>query len=497
MTAPTTTASAPCQKVTLAMIRSASAAMRAKLQPAMKPANAIAAPAGNLGTLAYPHPTEIEVRQALSALDPDSHYEDWRNIVWSVMASGLPNAEDLARQWSKEGAKWDEGGFNTVVSSFNPTRPGAMGAGTLFHYAQKVQQGPHLAEQAPSAVAAPQRYKLLSVVDVLAIPPLQWLIKGLLPRYGLAALYGPSGSGKSFLAQELAGCIVTGRKWFGLLVKQAPVVYVMLEGEGAIRNRIAALEAAHGPLPSVGFSVVVQPFTLTTAQDVADLAAVLPKGVVVFIDTLNRAAPTADENSSREMGQILQGAKALQAGTGGLVVLVHHTGKDATKGLRGHSSLHAALDAAIEVERDAKGIRTWSVAKAKDGEDGKRVAFKLVKHVLGSDTDGDPITSCSVAPDSSAIFVKPEPSGSNQKSVLKAIKSALSGGRASTGKGGSPTGTPCLKMEDAVAVGATSLTTADKNKRNHIAKSTINALVDGGFLGSGIDAAGDAWCWIA
>ena len=73
----------------------------------------------------------------------------------------------------------------------------------------------------------------------------------------------------------------------------------------------------------------------------------VPPGAVVFLDTLNRAAPTADENSSKDMGEILSAAKLLQSLINGLVVLVHHTGKDATKGLRGHSSLFAALDAAV------------------------------------------------------------------------------------------------------------------------------------------------------
>lgn len=63
--------------------------------------------------------------------------------------------------------------------------------------------------------------------------------------------------------------------------------------------------------------------------------------------------------------------------TDGLVVLVHHTGKDTAQGMRGHSSLFAALDGAIEVKRNNAG-RTWTVAKTKDGEDGKTTAFKLL-----------------------------------------------------------------------------------------------------------------------
>lgn len=485
------------------------------MRPASAPTLVSSKPAHNvtkaLMGVSPPPETEAEIqklRSALGVLAPDAMrgqgklYEPgesktsdnyWLLVVWAIASLGWKCGVDIAREWSQQSLRYTDDGFNKAWNDFDPLRPDAVGIGSLY----KLAQSHGWAAQSTPVAANDSRYKLLSADEVRALPMLVWLVKGLLPLIGLAAIFGPSGSGKSFLALHLAGCIATGRKWFGMRVQQAPVVYVMLEGEGAIRNRIAALEIAYGPLPTAALSVVLQRFILTEPQDVADLAAVLPRNSVVFIDTLNRAAPTSDENSSKDMGVILQGAKDLQAIIGGLVVLVHHTGKDTTRGMRGHSSLHAALDGAIEVERDAKNNRTWSVAKTKDGEDGKRVAFKLVRHVLGTDEDGEEISSCSVAPDSTAIFVKPEPSGSNQKLVLKAVKSALSGLKASTGQGGSPAGTPCLKMEDAVATGGAALTTTEKNRRNNIAKTTITALVNGGFLGSGIDAAGDAWCWLA
>ena len=46
----------------------------------------------------------------------------------------------------------------------------------------------------------------------------------------------------------------------------------------------------------------------------------------------------------------------------------------AHKGARGHSSLFAALDGAVEVTRLVNS-RSWSIAKAKDGEDGKDFSF--------------------------------------------------------------------------------------------------------------------------
>nr|WP_315474865.1 hypothetical protein [uncultured Sandarakinorhabdus sp.] len=91
--------------------------------------------------------------------------------------------------------------------------------------------------------------------------------------------------------------------------------------------------------------------------------------------------------------------KRLQELTEGLVICVHHTGKDASKGMRGHSSLHAALDIAIEVGRGDL-TRWWKAAKVKDGADDRTRGFKLNVIDLGIDVDGDAITSCAIEPDS-------------------------------------------------------------------------------------------------
>jgi hypothetical protein len=237
------------------------------------------------------------------------------------------------------------------------------------------------------------RYRVLAPADLLALPPPVWRIKGVLPAAGVAAVFGASASGKTFLALDMAAAIAAGAPWFGLRVRAAPVLYVGLEGEAGIASRVKAMEKARSGGVPAGLQLILQPWCVTTAQDVADLAAVAPRGGVVFIDTLNRAAPSADENSSRDMGAILEGAKTLARMTDGLVVWVHHSGKDAAKGMRGHSSLFAAMDAVLEVERSGNA-RMWSVAKAKDGQDGTRHGFALRPVALGTDADGDAVTSC-------------------------------------------------------------------------------------------------------
>ena len=257
----------------------------------------------------------------------------------------------------------------------------------------------NLMEQAQSS--AEPRYKLLNAAQIAALPPLKWLVRGVLPAEGLAALYGVSGSGKSFLALDLFAAVAEGQSWYGCRVTQAPVVYVCLEGEAGFKVRVQAWERHHVRSLPEKMRVVLQSFKLTDAQDIAELAGAIVAaggaGAVVVLDTMNRAAPTSDENSSRDMGVILEGAKALQQLVGGLVVLVHHSGKDQTRGMRGHSSMYAALDAAIEVTREGER-RAWRMAKAKDGQDGVGYPFTLQEISLGEDEYGDPITSCVAVP---------------------------------------------------------------------------------------------------
>ena len=334
------------------------------------------------------------------------------------------------------------------------------------------------------------RYKLLGSAEIDALPPLEWRIKGVLPGQGMACLYGPSASGKSFLGFDMATAIAQGTTWFDCRVNPAPVVYVCLEGESGFRQRILAWEQSNGIGIPERLHMVLQPFKFTQPQDVNDLAAVVPPGAVVFIDTMNRAAPTVDENSSRDMGQILEAAKTLQALTGGLVVLIHHTGKDASKGLRGHSSLFAAMDTTVEVSRNGDS-RQWKIDKAKDGAEGATHGFKLKVELLGTDSDGDSITSCVVERDDSqgdAPRVK-LPNTGNGKVALDALRPLFKDGE--VGKCGAPTGRPSIDLQAAVNAVAKRLMVEPKRK-NERARLTITNLVSRGALGQN-----DGWLWYA
>lgn len=354
-----------------------------------------------------------------------------------------------------------------------------------------------------SPKTAPQRFQLLTPAELTALPPVRWQVRGVLPQEGIAAIYGPPGSGKSFLVLDLLAHIAGGRDWFGCRVTAAPVVYVGLEGEAGIAQRIQAWQASNGPLPQ-DFRAILSPLDIRKQDDRAELAQSIKRagmaGGIVCLDTLNRASPGADENSSAEMGEIIQAAKALQAELGGLLVAIHHSGKDASRGLRGHSSLLAALDASLEVTRDGDR-REWRIGKAKDGEDGKANPFRLAVVELGTDDDGEEITSCVCLPDEStgdSVRRVKLPSGGNQKIVWDALGELLldigrrTGGIRPAGAPEEvPVTRPCIRLEDAVTKVRERLT-VESDRKTERARQAITGLVSRGLL-----VCREGWIWIA
>ena len=340
----------------------------------------------------------------------------------------------------------------------------------------------------------PMRFQVLSGADLCNAPLMGWMVRGVLPLEGLAALYGPSGSGKSFLVLDLAASIAGGaHDWFRRRVTQCPVTYCALEGEQGIGKRVYAWSLRHKkPVPDT-LRFIAQPLDLLDGGDVSDLAKAVQAaggaGGLVILDTLNRAAPGADENSSVDMGRIIAAAKQLQNLTGGLVLLVHHTGKDATKGLRGHSSLYAALDGAIEVNKtDTR--REWSVAKSKDDETGTVHAFTLDIVNVGHDDEGEEVTSCVAVPDDSVEAVKRVklPLGGNQKIALNTLADPLRNSKEFS-KDGAPQGHPCIRLDEAVCIVAERMSCEAKRKPER-ARTAVGALVSRGIYG----LKGD-WLW--
>lgn len=412
----------------------------------------------------------------LDHVSADSDYQTWRDICWSIASTGWALARDIAHKWSKRGADYDPAVLDDLLARFDPAR--GITLGSLFHHAQTGgwTQG-LLAGQPPLQACQPPLQTssdlLVTARHLQQLPPATYRVRRLLPAQGVAALYGESAAGKSFLALDLAHAIGTGRPdWFGFKVIKGPVAYIWLEAASGIAKRSRAVEIQTGaPCPD-DLRFWQGDFSLLSAESVATVGetvrAKLGAGATVFIDTLNQSAPGADENSSQDMSTIISGAKRLATAIDGLAILVHHPGKDRSRGMRGHSSLFAALDAVIEVSKSDAG-RSWQLTKAKDDEAGAFRPFELVPYVVGADDDGD-VISCAVRPVLGPLSrSKRMPAGRHQKAALEELRKLL------------PAPGQLIDYKTALVAIALVLACADA-KRNERAKDAVDGLIRGGTV---------------
>lgn len=276
----------------------------------------------------------------------------------------------------------------------------------------------------PFPAALPQGNYLRSADELQNDPPLEWVVRGILPAIGMGAIYGQPSSGKTFLALDLAFAIATGRPWFSNPSIKKPVAYIALEGSHGIRQRITAWELANETKTPSNFKFVTAAVNIEDTNSwqalTNEIKNTLGDGVIVFIDTLNRASPTADENGSASMGKIIESAKTLSDGINGFVMFIHHAGKDANKGMRGHSSLLGALDTVIKVT-SGNNQRVWSLEKSKDSEIDKGNAFSLKSVKLQTkDAWGQAHSSCTITQEL-LITSKPVVKGKNQQQAIATL----------------------------------------------------------------------------
>jgi KaiC/GvpD/RAD55 family RecA-like ATPase len=247
--------------------------------------------------------------------------------------------------------------------------------------------------------------ELLRFVDMQPRLDGRPLVKGLLDREQVSLVFGESGCGKTFFALDIGLHIAAGEEWFGRRVEPGAVVYVAAEAGRSIVNRVAAFKQARELNRDIPFAAITSPIDLCHPQagDVDRLialirgAADLAPLALVEIDTVSRVLAGGNENSSEDMGALVRSLDRLRDELRCHVLAVHHSGKDQSRGSRGHSLLRCAVDAEIEVVRDCgTGVSTATVTKQRDGATDGRIAFRLRQVELGLDQDGEPVTSCIV-----------------------------------------------------------------------------------------------------
>jgi hypothetical protein len=233
------------------------------------------------------------------------------------------------------------------------------------------------------------------VADLLETPRApKWFVRGYIESPSTARIFGASGTGKSFLASDMALASATGGRWMGKRVTGGPVYYIAGEGHTGLERRFKALQLHHGieRLPGclylstarIELNVVGSLEVEMEIERISKKTNTSP--ALVVIDTLARAMPAGkDENSTKDMGEFINEVDKIRDKLQCVAVIIHHTGNSETHRARGSSAMLAAVDAEMHVfmQGDAR-VAKW--VKLKDQPlDPNGYEFTLRRVALGED----------------------------------------------------------------------------------------------------------------
>ena len=245
-----------------------------------------------------------------------------------------------------------------------------------------------------------RKFPLIAWKNIVFDPDEEWLVDKLLPRIGLAALYGGPGSVKTFILLDLFLRIACGDRFAGRDVEQGAVIYIAAEGGGGLRKRIVAIRKflAGRLQDDVPFYLIPAAPDFGTGEAdrrelIRSIEAAGIRPAAIAIDTVAQSLGGADENG-QGMTQLVTNATALFSYFKCLVTFIHHVPLSDDKRLRGKSDLAGALDVSILVEREKGSLTaTLTVMKLKDEADAQTFTVQLARVVVCTDRKGREVSS--------------------------------------------------------------------------------------------------------
>lgn len=341
------------------------------------------------------------LREALPHIAADGR-DAWLQVGMAIH-NELPTHEGYAIwcDWSRTSAKFDAQDQLRVWRSFHRRGLSGTTLNTVFAMAQAAgwrNQGN--VALLPGLAVPLSTLMNLRELDLHAAQ-IVWQVKHLVPMPSLGMIFGASGTFKSFIALDYCLHLAHGMDWLGRRSRPGKVVYVAAEGGSGIMQRIKAWHVLNR----------------LEWRDVADLFFVLPTGVLldqpqqiswlrrtieervgqptaIMVDTLSQTF-TGNENAADEISAFLRScAEHLRDAFGAAVWIVHHSGHAATERPRGSSAISSNVDFMFGVFREDKDfVANLEFLKVKDGDLPRPVQFALTRIDLGTDDDGDPVTS--------------------------------------------------------------------------------------------------------
>jgi RecA-family ATPase len=174
---------------------------------------------------------------------------------------------------------------------------------------------------------------MVSARDLCANPPPTppEIIEGILHQGGKMVLGGESKSFKTWILLHLSICIPTGREWLGFPTTQSRVLYVNFElPEFAIQKRIREIcDAMHIEVPENLMLWNLRGHANSAETILSDISGEAKAGgfSLIVIDPLYKLLGVRDENSSRDMTNLMNSVERLTVETEAAVAFGSHYSK--------------------------------------------------------------------------------------------------------------------------------------------------------------------------
>ena len=294
----------------------------------------------------------------LECVDPDLEYCQWRNLVWSVAATGWECSYEIARSWSANGDSWKEGAFNRVWDSFDDEK--GIGFGTLVYHAR---QAGYQRELPSNSKPKPKEFESgrLKTVCAADIEPehVEWLVDQSFPLGMLAVIGGQPGLGKSQISINLAAGVTTGKGLPGTGgFSNIGSVIILANEDDAARTIRPRLDAAGADISKVHIvegvareGVEVDMFQLDSdIADLRDRALEIGDVRLIIIDPPSAYLGTkVDSYKDSDVRRVLMPLGNLAQETGAMILLIVHLNKRTDGGAQQRFSGSTAWTAAPRV----------------------------------------------------------------------------------------------------------------------------------------------------
>ena len=228
------------------------------------------------------------------------------------------------------------------------------------------------------------------------------LIQDMIVRKSQSMLFGDSNSGKTFYALSMAHSICEGVPFMGKQVEKGAVIYLATESPSSVISRVQAIKDYHSCKMANLFIVQVPINFFASDQHATEVIALVrqietdtgSKVNLVIGDTLARMTAGANENSGEDMVPILQRLDSVVYEANTAFLTIHHSGKDASRGARGSSTIRAHIDTEIYVVEENLQ-RTATITKQRElPSKGVEIPFKLDVVEMGISKFGENVSTC-------------------------------------------------------------------------------------------------------